>query len=341
MKKDVKKKKFKLFDTQREGRGVEKDDVYTKTDLKGFFIRYKTYFTRLITVNLMMVLGNFPLLFAVLALSVTLLPYITPLSAGFSVLHGLVVEQTEIPVSTLLSLGIEGLRAESSVMTPTSYILLALSALVVFTFGIVNAGTTYLLRNMAKGDPVFVWSDFFYAIRRNWKQALPFGILDAILLVLIPYDIMYLSSAGGGITPFLLGAVIVIALLYFWMRFYIYLQMVTFDLSIKKILKNALIFALIGFKRNFMATLGILLLILINVILAVGFYGIFSATAILLPLLLLFSNGAFMSTYAAYYKMKEIMIDPYTSEEDPAVQDETLSDSDADEIAPQSEGASN
>ena len=30
-----------------------------------------------------------------------------------------------------------------------------------------------------------------------------------------------------------------------------------------------------------------------------------------LPLVLTLSNGAFMSTYAAYFKIKEIMIDPY------------------------------
>lgn len=315
MQKDTNKKKFKLFDTQREGRGVSKEDVYTKTDIKGFFIRYKTYFTRLISINLLMVLGNFPLIFALLAMStITRIMYTTPASAAFPLLHGLFIGQTEIPVSTLISVGIEGIYVESSAMTSGTYLLLALSALVIFTFGIVNVGTTYILRNMAKGDPVFILSDFMYAIRRNWKQALPFGILDAILLALIPYDIMYLSSAESGAGPFLLGAIIVIGLLYFWMRFYIYLQMVTFDLSLKKILKNALIFSLLGFKRNIVATLGILLLLLLNVLLAFGFYGIFAATAVLFPLFLLFSNGAFMSTYAAYYKMKEIMIDPYSGD---------------------------
>ena len=337
MQKNTKKSKFKLFDTQREGRGVEKGDVYTKTDLKGFFIRYKTYFTRLISVNLLMVLGNFPLLFALLAMStLTKVVYMMPASAAFPLLHGLFIGQAEIPVSTLVSIGIEGMFAEGAAMTWGTYLLFGLSLLVMFTFGIVNVGTTYVLRNMAKGDPVFIWSDFLYAIRRNWKQALPFGILDAILLALIPYDILYLSSAEGGVTPFLLGAIIVIALLYFWMRFYIYLQMVTFDLSIKKILKNSLIFSLIGFKRNFMATLGILLLLLINVFLGFGFYGIFSATAILFPFLLLFSNGAFMSTYAAYYKMKAVMIDPYSDntaeneskEPDGDSTDEPLADAD-------------
>lgn len=309
-----KKRKFKLFDTQREGLGVEKSDVYTKTDLKGFFIRYKTYFTRLLSVNLLMVFGNFPIIFALIALStLTRIIYLTPASESFPLLHGLLLHDAEFSLSSLLTTGIEGIQMEASAMTPSTYLLFALSALVILTFGLVNVGTTYIIRNMVKGDPVFIWSDFFYAIRRNWKQALPFGILDAVLLALIPFDIFYLMTSPGSASGLFLGATIVIALVYFWMRFYIYMQMVTFDLSLFKILKNSLIFSLLGFKRNLVATVGIVLLVLLNVMLAIGFYGIFSAIAILFPVLLLFSNGAFMAAYASYYKMKEVMIDPYTA----------------------------
>lgn len=314
-----KKRKFKFFDTQREGRGVEKSDVYTKPDLKGFFIRYKTYFTRLLSVNLLMVFGNFPIVFALIALStLTRIVYLTPAAESFPLLHGLLLHDAEFSLGALVSSGIEGLQIEASAMTPLTYVLFGLSALVIFTFGIVNVGTTYLLRNMVKGDPVFIWSDFIYAIRRNWKQALPFGILDAILLALIPFDLFYLFTTPNAAGGLFLGATIVIALVYFWMRFYIYMQMVTFDLPLFKILKNSLLFTLLGFKRNLIATLGIALLVLLNFLLAFGFFGVLSAAAILFPIVLLFSNGAFMAAYASYYKMKEIMIDPYTSESAPS-----------------------
>ena len=312
---ESKKRKFKLFDTQREGRGIEKTDVYTKHDLKGFFIRYKTYFTRLLSVNLLMVFGNFPIIFALIALStLTRIVYLTPAAESFPLLHGILLHDAELSLGSLVTSGIEGLQIEASAMTPWTYVLFGLSALVIFTFGIVNVGTTYLLRNMVKGDPVFVWSDFVYAIRRNWKQALPFGILDALLLALIPFDLFYLFTSPESASGLFLGATIVIALVYFWMRFYIYMQMVTFDLPIFKILKNSLIFTLLGFKRNILATIGIALLVFLNLLLALGFFGVLSAAAILFPVLLLFSNGAFMAAYAAYYKMKEIMIDPYTSD---------------------------
>lgn len=308
-----------MFDSQREGRGVEKTDVYTKTDLKGFFIRYKTYFTRLLSVNLLMVFGNFPIIFAMIALStLTRIVYLTPATESFPLLHGLLLHDPQFSLGSLFSSGIEGLQIEASAMTPWTYVLFALSALVIFTFGIVNVGTTYLLRNMVKGDPVFIWSDFIYAIRRNWKQALPFGILDVILLALIPFDLFYLFTTPNAAGGLFLGATIVIALVYFWMRFYIYMQMVTFDLSLFKILKNSLLFTLLGFKRNLVATIGIALLLLLNFLLAFGFFGVLSAAAILFPVVLLFSNGAFMAAYASYYKMKEIMIDPYTNESAPS-----------------------
>lgn len=310
---ETKKKKFKLFDSQREGRGVEKSSVHTKPDLKGFFIKYRTYFTRLLSVNLLMVFGNFPLVFAAIAMStLTRILYFTPASSSFPLLQGLMLEQGEFSAANLISMGLEGIQHETSAMTGTTYLFFGLSALVFLTFGIVNAGTTYVLRNMVKGDPVFVFTDFFYAVRRNWKQALPFGILDAALLILIPFNLFYwLSAEGGMMASIMLGVTVVAALLYFWMRFYIYVQMVTFELSVGKILKNSFRFALLGMKRNFMATLGIICLVAINLFLAVAFGGVFSAAAILFPLVLLFSNGAFMSMYAAYFKIKEIMIDPY------------------------------
>ena len=89
--------------------------------------------------------------------------------------------------------------------------------------------------------------------------------------------------------------------------------MITFDLSIYKILKNSLIFSFIGFKRLILAFLGNLVLILLVVSLA--YSGAMLALAIALPLTVLFSNCAYMTTYAAYYKIKEIMIDPYSTDE--------------------------
>ena len=136
-----------------------------------------------------------------------------------------------------------------------------------------------------------------------------FGIFDLLLIAMIPTNILLLSQGSGFFNGLVFWLNIVIGILYLMMRCYIYLQMITFDLSIRKILKNSLIFAFIGFKRLILAFLGNLLLIFI--VLGLAYSGAMLALAIVLPLTILLSNCAYMTTYAAYFKIKEIMIDPY------------------------------
>jgi hypothetical protein len=107
---------------------------------------------------------------------------------------------------------------------------------------------------------------------------------------------------------------IILMILYFFMRSYIYVQMLTFSLSVFKVLKNSLSFALLGFKRNVMSLLGAAAVILLEVLFLFGSGGILLPLAIALPLAIMFSTLAYMKVYAAYFKIKDIMIDPYLAE---------------------------
>ncbi len=307
-----KKKRFKLFDSQREGKGVTKEQANLPPSLKKFFILYKRDFTRLLTVNILMVFGNFPVFFLLLALSgIFSVDYSTPASNLFPLFSGIMPE-AGLTAPMLALDGILGFQSAGSTYQPIAYLFFGLSALTLFTWGPVNAGTAYLLRNMIKGDPVFVWTDFWYAVRRNFKQSFFFGMLDLVIVVLLPWNLIQLSANES----FWLGVVfwfnILIGILYFTMRRYIYLQMVTFDLSVYKILKNSLIFSIIGFKRNFLAFLGILALCFITLFFA--YSGILLALAIAIPLMVLFANASYMTTYAAYFVIKRYMINPYQKE---------------------------
>ena len=98
------------------------------------------------------------------------------------------------------------------------------------------------------------------------------------------------------------------------MRYYMYVQMVTFKLSVFKMMKNSLIFALLGFKRNICGFLAIILLLIIEFILMFGTGGILVPLAVAAPLAMLFSTFAFIKVYAAYPKIREHMIEPYLNE---------------------------
>lgn len=322
-------KRLRIFDITRDGKGLSKNSTDKVGGLKRFFISYKDNFGKITSVNIFMVIGNFPLVFLIATLSgFTKAQGLMPSFDVFQNLAGYFANSAPSAHSMAL-FAHEGLQTVVFRPTMTTYVFYAIAALTLFTFGIVNVGTAYILRNIAKGEPVFLWSDFWYAVRRNWKQALPFGMIDAGINLLLIWNIysMFISSTGNYFTNTMFWCNIVLFILYFVMRYYIYVQMVTFNLSVFKILKNSLIFSLLGFKRNIVAFLGILAGILIELICVIGAGGILLPFGIALPFIILFSTFAYMKVYAAYFKIKEVMIDPYLAEhpeEAPEVYDDEI-----------------
>ena len=226
----------------------------------------------------------------------------------FPTLYGVSLFESGSPAVASL-LGIFGRVTTGYAYNVPSIILACLSCLIVFTFGCANVGTTYILRNMVREEAVFLWSDFKYAIKRNWKQALPMGIIDSLMIALLVYAISFynVNINNGGLTvPFLIISWAAL-ILYFFMRLYIYLMIVTFDLKLSKILKNATFFAILGFKRNIMVLFGVVIM----AVLTLGLCIVFLPIGIIIPFTIMFSLGGFMGTYAAYPKIKQIMIDPY------------------------------
>ncbi len=310
------KKKFRLFGNSynKDGPGVDKDEVKAMENptIGNFFKLFKRKIGRLVSVNLLYVLGNFPIIFFIIQMTgYVRAEFSANAYSVFPVLYGTSLFESDNPALASL-LGIYGKVTTGYAHTTASIILMILSFLVIFTFGPVNAGTTYILRNMIREEPVFLWSDFKYAIKRNWKQALPMGIIDIVLMVLLVYDIIWFNAnmGSGGMMTFMLIFLWALLILYFFMRLYIYLMIITFDLKLTKIFKNALFFAALGFKRNLMALLGIALIAIITI----GLFFVILPIGIVIPFLILFSLGGFIGTYAAYPKIKEIMIDPYYAE---------------------------
>lgn len=311
-----KKRRFKLFDLQKEGKGISKNQATLEPGLKRFFISYKNNFGKIVTVNIIMVLCNFPIFFLIAALSgVSQNDIYFPLSDLFQNVNGIFEADGGVTPYKMTLFAIEGLQKQDLAPSVMTYVMYAVSALTLFSFGPVNAGTAYVLRNIAAGEHVFVWADFKYAVKRNWKQALPFGIIDVIISAWLCWNIYTMIVAPGQfITSVLVWSNIVLLIFYFFMRYYIYVQMVTFKLSVFKIFKNSLIFSLLGIKRNVMALLGILFVLMLEIFFLFGTGAILLPLAVAAPLTVLFSTFAYMKVYASYFKIKQIMIDPYLEE---------------------------
>ena len=302
---------FKFFDYNRDNRPDALEEDTTPT-LKRYFKVLGRRFWKLISLNLMML----PLIIPVLiAIYVYFAMNQTPTANHllFPQIYGvnLINPTTE---STFL-LDLFGAQMNVPVYGTTTYIGIGICALfLALTFGWQNIGSTYIVRNMVRGEPVFVWSDYFYAIKRNLLPAFLLGLLDFVVIFLLGYDIVYFWNQGGS---FWLDVgfygIFAITILYFFMRLYLYLLLVTFDLSIRKILKNALIFTMLGIKRNLMAVLGIVCITAINIALFFVFamtpLGI--AIPLVLPLLYYMAVTSFTCAYAAYPIIDRYMIEPY------------------------------
>ena len=305
---EPKKKKRNLFSGYaKDGKGIEKDDVITNYDFFSFFKLYGRRFIKLIWVNALYIMGNFPVFFLLLALSGMFSNVgVAPASEVFPVINGIHIASGEFAPSYAALLGIHGQMAPVYANTVVTYILYALSALAIFTFGPVNAACAYIVKNLVKGEPIFMWDDFKMTIKNNWKQAVPMGILDLVMCALCSYAlILYYYNYNNYYMMFY--PMILVFILYIFMRFYVYTMMVTFDLKFFRILKNAAIFTLIGFGRNLLMFFGCVLLVLFTMWL----YTLFVPLAVISIFMILFSGCTFMGTYAAWPKIQKYMIDPY------------------------------
>ena len=301
---------YDFFNPSGNGKGVSKEEARKPRNVKYFFTLFFRNFNMMFALNVFAILGNFPLLFGLFALTGKLNNEMSaPASCLFPALYGTSLISGLSP-SSLALFGVHGTQATTSFYTTATYVFLGISALVVFTWGIVNAATAYVMRNLTKGDPTTFVSDIRYSIKRNWKQALLFGVIDLLLLFVIAYDLLIFYLGTRTYSTFysvLLGVMVIIALMYTIMRYYIYTMMVTFDLNIFKLFKNALIFAIIGFKRNIVALLGMALIAGLEALLYITIMPLCFA----LPVVILISLFNFTGFYAVYPEIKKVMIDPY------------------------------
>lgn len=310
-KKQKKRSAFNIFSKAYEdGKGVDKDETPICDDpsFVNFFKLIGRKANQLLTVNIIMIVGNFPLFFLLLGMSGYLSVHlVSPSYTLFAPLYG--VTLIDKSMSTAALWNIFSRQSEVTVFTTADYIMFALGALVIITFGLVRGGVTYIMRNMFRGEPVFMLHDFFYAIKRNLKQGLIYGIMDVLICGLIIYDIVFfnLNYNLNSVMNVMFYMSLCLAVLYFFMRHYMYLMLITFDLSIFKMLKNALLFTVLGVKRNILVLLGTVILGLLEFFLAY----VYVPLAVIIPFVILPSLLIMMGIYGAYPKIKEIMIDPY------------------------------
>ena len=311
--------KFNLFNvfsrsSNKKDKGVTKKEAAFdgKYGFADFFRFYGRNFNPLVKANLIFALLCFPLVLMIIPFSGMFnTEAYMPTNMIYPVIQGIAQYGSNAVIDAYTA--IYGGTTTVSVWSQTSYILFYCGGLLIFSFGFANVGLAYITRAAVRRKHIDTWYDFFYAIKKNFRQALVVGIIDFAVSGILIYDLLaYNRNRTEFYLQMFFFFIILIALFWIIMRAYIYPMMVTFDLSIYKLIKNALIFAVLGIKRNVFILLGGVAAFLFT------FYSIFlmSTVGYILPFIFTISFICFLSTYCAWPVIDKYMIKPYYPDED-------------------------
>ena len=189
-----------------------------------------------------------------------------------------------------------------------SSIMLALFSVVFFSGSPTHAGFAYILRNFVRQEHVWLWSDFWDRTKQNLKQAIAVYIIDLAVnfCLIISLNFYYSKLINGAETVYIVMSALflLVTMLYAMMHDYIWTMMVTIDLSIKNLYKNAALFTLLGLGKNFIS------FALRIVLFAIVFGYLHTIAGYILYAVLLLSASRLLSQVYSYPYIKKYLIDP-------------------------------
>lgn len=179
-----------------------------------------------------------------------------------------------------------------------------------------NAGMTKVTRDFVREEPGFVWSDFWESAKKNLKQSFAvsvIGYLGAALFVLA--GLFYYSAIDPNnflsMIPFALC--VSLAFVFIFILMYAQLMVVTLDLKLKPLMKNAAILSIVALGKNFLAViLCAVFLALYGFVfyLGLGSYGALILTVVL-TFMIIFALISYTMNYITFPVIQKYIIDPY------------------------------
>ncbi len=197
----------------------------------------------------------------------------------------------------------------------TINLVYGLISLPVLTNGLAAVGITNVTRNIARDKHSFGLSDFFETIKKNWKQALPAGIINTIITVLLVFSLFFYYGSKGIMATVGLAICFCMIFIFLIMNFYMWTLIITFKFKLKQVYKNSFKFVFLNMKMNLLC--GFILLLV---------YGIFVGIFLLLPyyLTIVLEFMVFVCVVPAFRylliqfctfpSIKKYIIDPYYKE---------------------------
>ena len=195
--------------------------------------------------------------------------------------------------TTVSLLALQSAAAEQQTQEEAAVLSVLSSAVFTWLFGLIpciaitgpsSAGAAYIMRNWARDQHAFLWSDFKDAFKNNWKQALLLSSLTAFLPIVL-YAAFIFYGHGAKAMPVLyipLIAVLSMGILFCFMLALLYPMMVGYQLRFTDLLKNAVLMSAAQLPRMLLARL------ITAVPIAVLFVGIGTGNAVILLIIFLY-----------------------------------------------------
>lgn len=199
-------------------------------------------------------------------------------------------------------------------------LLYVLVSLPIVTQGLAQAGLTYITRNYAREKHAFIKSDFFETIKKNWKQALIIGILELIIGAVMAFALYFYWMSAMTAKEFSFMSIIPVALslfmvmMFVFTRYYLYLQLITFRMSLKQVIRNSVLFAMAGVKQNLLITLVLVAIYALLIVLLLNFFWFAVPIVIAMFVFFLPAFRSFLIQFTIFPLVKKVIIDPYYEE---------------------------
>lgn len=265
----------------KSGKGDYTPEDLPKNRWQLFWEMLRVRFSSLVKLNLLYMLAWIPVMI-VLGLGIT---------AALSQLTEVSTVMMQVEAGEALQSDLDAVTGSmrNSLLGLLSTTLLLLWPAVAIT-GPFTCGVCYVTRNWARDEHSFMMSDYWQAVKENWKTALPCSIITGVVPFMMYVCISFYGQMAKQNMFFIVPEILTIMMGLLWMcaTLYMYPQMVTYKLNLRGIIRNSFLMTL----GRLPHTAGIKLLSILP-------------TVILLAVLILFGGGNVivisLLIYAAYY----------------------------------------
>lgn len=180
--------------------------------------------------------------------------------------------------------------------------------------GLGAAGITNVARNLARDKHSFGLSDFIETVKKNWKQSLVAGIINLVIDAINAFAIYFYWFGDDALSIIGFGLSVALFILFRFMKYHVWLMIITFKLSLKQIYKNSFLFAFVNWKANLI--IGLTEILLLAICVALFFIPYYIAWVVSLVLAVMVFPGFInlLTQLLIFPKVKELIIDPYYEE---------------------------